>query len=133
MAIVAEQKPPQWLLDLSLLDSSRYAEMLQVLHEHAKRMDSREADVCILAHLFFTDQLSICELFQRAFTACVTEYDTPRSPPFEQLAAVLCDWDQKDLPDLTKGDLQRRASEALVGCQRACGELSEFVSELYAA
>gem|GEM_PF-6472715 len=131
--IVAEQTHQQWLLDLSLLDSSRFAEMLHVLHEHAETMESREVDVCILAHLFFTGQVSIRELFERAFPACISAYDTPMSAPFEQLADVLCDWDQMDLPDPRLGDWQQRVSVALVECQRACGEVSAFVSELYAA
>ena len=130
--IVAKQSPPQWLLDLSLLDSSRFADMVLLLRRHAERMESRELDVCILAHLFFAGRISISELFERAFSACFTEYDTPMSVPFEQLADVLCEWDQLDFPDLSQGDWQQRASDALVECQRASGELQEFVSKLYA-
>lgn len=133
IAIAAEQSPPQWLLDLSLLDSSRFADMLHLLHQNAERMASREVDVCILAHLFSTGQLSITDLFQRAFSACLIEYDAPKSEPFEHLADVLCAWDQMDFPDLSQGDWQRRVSEALVECQRACGELPKFLSGLYAA
>lgn len=107
--------------------------MLHLLHEHAERMESRELDVCILAHLFFSGRISIADLFQQAFCACITEYASPKSAPFERLADILCHWDQMDLPDVSQGDWQRRASEALIECQRACGELPEFVLELYAA
>ena len=107
--------------------------MLHVLHENAERMESRELDVCILAHLFFTGQISIRELFVRAFEVFFSTHYAPRSALFERLADVLCDWDQMDLPDPSQGGWQRRASEALVECQRDCGELSELVSELYAA
>lgn len=129
--IVAEEAPPAWLLELSLLDPSRFAEMLHLLHEHAQPMESRELDVCILSRSFFTGQISISELFERAFAACFLEYATPMSEPFDRLADVLCEWDQLDFPDLSDGDWHRRVSEALIGCQRACGELHELVSELY--
>lgn len=132
-AIIAEKTPPEWLLDLSLLDSSRFDEMLHLLHQNAERMESRELDVCILAHLFFSGQMSITDLFPRASMPCLIEYETPMSEPFDRLADVLCHWDQFDFPDVSQGDWERRASEALAGCQRACGELAEFISELYVA
>ena len=131
-AIAVEEKPQDWLIDLSLLDPSRFDDMLHLLHQNVPRMESRELDVCILAHLFFTARIPIVELFQRAFLACIMEYDTPISESFDRFADVLCDWDQLDFPELNHGDWHQRASEALVECQRACGELHEFVSELYA-
>ena len=131
-AIAREEKSPDWLLDLSLLNPSRFDDMVHLLHQHAPHMATRELDVCILAHLYFSAQISISELFQRAFLACILEYDTSKSEPFDRLADVLCVWDQLDFPDLNLGDWHQRASEALVECQHVCGELHEFVSELYA-
>jgi hypothetical protein len=131
-AIIAEQKPPQWLIDLSVLDSERFAEMLYLLRQHVKETKSREVDVCILAHLFFNGQLSIEQLFQRVFEACICDYDTPKSEPFERLADVLVDWDTSDLPDPAQGNWRVRVSEALMECQRACGDLPKTVSGLYA-
>jgi hypothetical protein len=130
--IAAEPTPPQWLLDLSLLNPAHFADMLHVLREHAECMESRELDVCILAHLYFACQISIRELFERAFEACITEYEAPDFAPFNRLADVLCDWDQMGFPDPSQGDLRQRVSEALAECQRACGELPKFVSVLYA-
>lgn len=130
-AIIAERKPPQWLIELSLLDSARFAEMLHLLRQHVEEVKSREVDVCILAHLFFKGQISIEQLFRRVFEPCVCNYDTRRSEPFEKLAEVLCDWDMSDFPDLNQGNWRLRASEALIECQKACGELPQFISELY--
>lgn len=131
--ITADQRAPQWLTDLSLLDSERFAEMLQLLHQHAECMESREVDVCILAHLFFAGRLPLEQLFQRAFAACCIDYKAPRSEPFEQLAGIFFKWDQSNFPNVAQGHWRLKTSEALVKCQRACGDLTRFVSELYAA
>ncbi len=129
--IIAEQKPPHWLIELSLLDSELFAEMIHLLRQHVEEVKSREVDVCILAHLFFKGRISIEQLFQRAFEACICDYDTPRSEPFEKLADVLRDWDMSDLPDPDQGNWRLRASEALRECQRECGESPQFIAELY--
>jgi len=44
------------------------------------------------------------------------------------LADFLAEWDQADLPDPTSGDWQSRASELLAECQKASGELPQFIS-----
>jgi hypothetical protein len=85
--IMAEEAPPVWLLDLSILDPTRIADMPGLLHEHADHMESRELDIWILAHLFFAGQVTIEELFKSAFEACILTYDAPKSEPFERLTA----------------------------------------------
>jgi len=132
-AIIATERPPPWLIDLSLLDEARLDEMLRLLHQHAERMESREVDVCILAHLFFTGRLPTEQLFRRAFDACYLEYEAPRSAPVQKLGDILFHWDQAEFPDPNQGHWRLLTSEALVECQRACGDLTQFVSQLYAA
>ena len=131
--ITTEQRPSHWLIDLSLLDSERFDEMLRLLHEHAEHMESRQVDICILAQLFFADRLSTEQLFQRAFAACRVDYKGSTSEPFKQLTRILCEWDQLNVPDLGQAHWRLQISEALVKCQRAYGDLTQFVSQLYAA
>lgn len=130
--IMAEESPPVWLLDLSILDPTRISDMLHLLHEHADHMECRELDIWILAHLFFAGQLAIEELFKSAFQACIMNYDAPKAEPFERLADILCSWDQLDFPDLNQGDWRERATAALNECQQACGELNNFLSDMFA-
>jgi hypothetical protein len=131
--IITDQRPPQWLIDLSMLKPDHFAEMLQLLHQHAERMESREVDICILAHLFFAGRLSLEQLFQRAFAACSIDYKVSKSGPFQQLTGILCEWDQLDFPDLGQAHWRLQASQALLNCQRECGDLTQFISRLYAA
>jgi hypothetical protein len=126
--------PEPWLIELSLLDTKHFADVVIALRQHGNPMQTVEIDIYILAELFFSGRRNMQEMMEQASHACFAgDSNVSRTLPFERLGDLLAEWDQLDLPDPERGDWRSRLSSQLRECQQSSPVVSMFVSQLFAA
>ncbi len=129
--IVALDKPPPWIIELSTLHSNHVADYLLLLRQQTSVQLSPRQRIQLLIHAYQLNRLSLDELLQKCFEIIILEENKNLLTESEnRLADLLVEWDCNDLiinQDL-KSRFEEQFSEYMSGAEETTFLLQKLMS-----